>query len=232
MTISKEQYSALITPEHADKPKFVATVELGVSPCVDTMNVLVSMPAKYDVDVSVGVQEDADGLWIGRTRFLDVPLNAYFSFDIAGLGFDEGVWWAPGDPLDGLTRLPDDEYRVLLKAVIAANNWDGTVQGAYTAWAILFADRGVDILMQDYGNETMAICLIGKSPDAVTKALFTSGELDLKPAGYTLFHYLPTVYPAGEVGGIAGTPIFGFDAENANVAGFDVGAWCTQISAE
>lgn len=229
---SVNDYLALITSEHSDQPNFVATVALTVQPYVDMQITLNGMCQLFDIDLAVGQQLDTVGQWIGRTRYIATPLDIYFSFDTVGLGFDQGIWWGPFEAATGITALPDFQYRILLKATIAANQWDGTIPGAYAAWDSLLNPFGFGILIQDYGNMSMAYALIGPEPDVITKALFTTGELSLKPAGVQLFHVLPTVYPSGEVGGITGTPYFGFDVQNANIAGFDSGAWGNFVSEE
>ncbi len=212
-------------------PKYELTIRTTVRPYVDMQNILSTFATLFDLDTAVGQQLDFTGEWIGRTRFLTVPLDIFFSFDIPFLGFDEGLWYGPYEVSTGNVRLPDN-YRILLKATVAANYWDGTIPGAYNAWNTLFAGTGFNILIQDYENMQMAIALIGQQPDTITRALFTTGELDLKPAGVTLYHILPTVYPAGVVDGVVGTPLFGFDVDNENVGGFDHGAWGYVISIE
>lgn len=211
-------YLALITSEHASKPNFVAAVTTAIQPFADLLAALQSVPGLYDLDVAAGQQLDVDGQWIGRTRNLAVPLtNVYFSFDTAGLGFDQGAWFAPFDPTTGLVSLADPQYRTLLYAVAIANQWDGTVTGAYNAWAQLFGTLGFSVLIQDAAPMVIYYALLGPVPDAVTLALFTTGELDLKPAGVLIADYVtPT---------IGSTPFFGFDAENSSISGFDAGAW-------
>ncbi|MGC7970039.1 DUF2612 domain-containing protein, partial [Salmonella enterica] len=73
-----------------------------------------TLPFDFDLDQAIGVQLDAVGEWVGISRNITVPLaGVYFSFDIAGLGFDQGVWKGPFDPDTGLTTLDDDTYRLL-----------------------------------------------------------------------------------------------------------------------
>jgi len=217
-----EGYTNLITSEYSGQPNFTASVAAAIQPFADLQAILKALIQCYDLDTAVGVQEDAVGLWVGRSRYLEETLNVYFSLDTAGLGLDQGIWYQIGDPLSGLTILDDDDYRILLRAVIAANNWNGTVPGAYTAWNILFAGTGVNILIDTVASLEMAIALVGQLPSAVVSALFTTGELDLKPAGVTLYHVLPTLYPAAVIPGV---PIFGLDAQNQSIAGLDYGAW-------
>lgn len=218
------KYTALITSEHAEQPNYLATVAASVQPLAEVYDLLNSMPALYDLDQAVGVQLDAVGEWVGRTRYLNTPLvGVYFSFDTAGVGFDQGTWKGLYDPDSGLTALPDDAYRTLLRAKILANNWDGTIPGAYAAWNTVFGPTGSQVVIQDNSDMTMAVGLVGPSPDAVTLALFTGGYLSLKSAGVRInFYAVPTV---------PNTPLFGFDAQAAGIAGFDTGAFAELINA-
>jgi hypothetical protein len=213
-------YTSLITSEHADKPKFMAMVSLLGQWAVDRRKLLASIPALYDIDIAVGQQLDRVGEWVGISRNLSLPLTGvYFSLDTSSLGFDQGSWKGPFDPSTGLVALPDYQYRILLYATIAANNWDGTVPSAYTAWNTIFQPLGYSILIQDGQDMTMSVVLVGPAPDAVTLALFTGGYLNLRPAGVGIInYYLPSV---------PGIAVFGFDAQNSAVAGFDTGCWAT-----
>lgn len=218
MTVDISQYTSLITSEHNQKPRFMAMVSLLAQWGVDRQNMLASIPGLFDIDNAVGQQLDWIGQWVGISRNLSVPLTGvYFSFDTAGIGFDQGTWFGPFDPTTGLVALPDAQYRTLLYAVIAANNWDGTVPGAYAAWNTIFEPLGYSILIDDNQDMTMNAVLVGPSADAVTLALFTGGYLNLRPAGVGITNYYTT--------SITGAPVFGFDAENSGVSGFNVGAW-------
>jgi len=223
MTVQLSQYTSLITSEHNEKPRFMAMVSLLGQWAVDRRNMLASIPGLFDIDDAVGQQLDWVGQWVGVSRNLSLPLTGvYFSFDTAGLGFDQGTWLGPFDPTTGLVSLPDNAYRTLLYAVIAANNWDGTVPGAYTAWNTIFEPLGYSILIEDGQDMTMTVALIGPTPDAVTLALFTGGYLNLRPAGVGITFYYTQSVPD--------VPIFGFDAENSSISGFDVGAWAVSVA--
>ena len=80
-----------------------------------------------------------------------------------------------------MVRLPDETYRLLLKAKIGANRWDGTVPGAYEVWESAFADTGSLILMQDNQDMSVVIGLAGTPLDAVMRNLLLQGYLPLKP---------------------------------------------------
>lgn len=64
----------------------------------------------------------------------------YFEWGREAVGWARGSWKGLYDPETGMVRLPDETYRLLLKAKIGANRWDGTVPGAYEVWESAFAD--------------------------------------------------------------------------------------------
>ena len=208
-------YLSLITSEHASAPNFVASVGVSVQPFADILTVLNSFPNLYDLDNAEGQQLDVVGQWIGVSRYVSTPIaGVYFSFDTLNIGFDQGLILGPGDPVSGLTALPDDIYILLIKAKIIANHWDGTIPGAYAAWNDLFQPEGYQIVIQDNGDMTMTMGLVTSAINPTFAALFTGGYLDLRPAGVLIDGY---VFPSGP------GPFFGFDVENSVIAGFDVG---------
>lgn len=208
----------LITSEHNQQPNFMTMLANVFQPFADNIALMNSLPSLYDLDNAVGAQLDAVGLWVNETRDISVPLtNVYFSFDVAGLGFDQGTWYDTFNPVTGLVILSDDAFRTLIRAAIANNQWDGTIPGAYGVWNILFAEQDTGILIQDLQNMHMLFALTGMIPDAVTIALFTQGYLGLVPAGVTVDAYF--------VPSVPDVPYFGFDIENSAISGFDAGAW-------
>ncbi|UKV75135.1 DUF2612 domain-containing protein [Burkholderia vietnamiensis] len=210
-------YTALITSEHRDKPRFMGTVGALVQPIVDQMNVLQSMPAKFDLDNAVGVQLDDVGLWVGVSRKIRIPLTGiYFSFDIAGLGFDQGTWKGPFDPDTGLTVLDDDTYRLIIRAKIGANHWDGTLASSAEILNSIFG-ADTHVFIEDHQDMSMTIGIAGKVPSAVFIALLAGGYIPLKPEGVRVAYTIVTT--------VDGTPMFGFDMSGPYVAGFDAGAW-------
>jgi len=171
MSTDPNYYLTKITSEHNLAPKFVAMMGLFAQFTVDHQTQTLSMPSIYDLDNAVGVQLDAVGQWIFGSpiaRFVQVPF--------------------PGGPL---TRLDDAHFRILLKARIISNQWDGTVPGAYRAWAVLFAGTGLQVLIADHDNMTAQYGLTGPA-DAVTQALFQAGLLELKPDGVHITYVIGT----------------------------------------
>ena len=206
-------WTALITSEYADKPKFMSKLAVDLQPLADMRDLMLSLPAALDVDAAVGAQLDAVGLWVGVGRLLPIAItDVYFSFDTDGLGWDQGSWWAPGDPDTVVTALPDDAFRTLIKAKIGANHWDGTIPGAYAAWDALFAGTAFSVLIEDLGGMRMNYILIGGTPDVITTTLFTGGYLDLKPAGVAITSVVGAISAAKSamlLGGSFGEAAFG-----------------------
>ncbi|QLL11692.1 DUF2612 domain-containing protein [Pseudomonas chlororaphis] len=211
-----KDYTGKITSEHSDKPKYMAMVE-AVSQCfLDTNSTASSLSSVFDLDDAVGVQLDDIGLWVGISRNVRTPLTGvYFSLDVSGLGFDQGVWQGPFDPDSGVTRLDDDTYRLLIRARIGANRWDGTMEQSKEILDLVFSD-GTFAFIQDNQDMTMTIGVAGVSPSALELALLTGGYIPIKPQSVGVDYYIIST----EEG-----PLFGFDAENQYIAGFDQGSW-------
>ncbi len=196
---------------------FMSVIAALTQPLADTIAVYASIPVFYDLDLAVGEQLDVIGVWIGVSRYLDVAISGvFFSFDIPGLGFDEGVWDGFDPSGSGeLTALPDAEYRLLLYATIAANHWNGTIPQADALLNAFWNPLGYTIRIIDFQNMTMSFVLSGPPLTPLLSALYTGGYLDVRPAGVEVLNHYYT----------SGGPVFGFDIESALVAGFDVGVW-------
>lgn len=242
-----DDYLALIPSFNSAQPKLRATIRAYIERFVEAQEFMLRFIRDFSLDEAVGVQLDAVGKWVGRSRYVTTPLpNVYFSFDIVGLGFDQAVWKGPYDPIEGLTRLDDDTYRLLLRAKIAANYWDGTVPGAREALRIMFtealstsgtiitaedgtiitAEDGTIITadpegfqgfyVEDRFDMSMVFAMAGILPNPLFISLFAGGYIPLKPAGVQAYYRFTSVN---------GTPLFGFDVQNGYISGFDTGSW-------
>lgn len=182
--MTTDEYVALITQEHIDKPKFVATVTASVSPFAKLQEVMRKFISDFDVDSAIGTQLDQVGLWVGVSRTIGVPIAGYyFSWDdVVSDGWDNGVWKGIGDPDSGFTQLPDDIYRSLIKAKIQANHWRGDIAGAYDIVnAALSVDNVVKIV--DNHDMTMTVQVTAGALPSIEQAILMAGYLPIKPAG-------------------------------------------------
>jgi hypothetical protein len=217
MTATTDTYLALLPSEHANKPNFTAALKALTQGLVDIINTEVLVMTGYDLDVAIGVQLDAIGKWIGVTRSVAIPITGvYFAFDTATVGWDQGTWQGAYDPSTGLTNLPDDAYRTLLRAKIGINHWDGTMPSLIAIMSQVFIGTGTTVFGYDHQDMTMDIVISGVAPSALNLALLTRGVLNPKPAGVKVNYITSST---------GGSPIFGFDIENVYISGFDVGSW-------
>ncbi|GAL60543.1 hypothetical protein EV102420_43_00010 [Pseudescherichia vulneris NBRC 102420] len=215
------KYTELITNYHATKPLFFEHINLSTRPFINISTALKAMPEDFDIDTAVGTQLDQIGEWVGRTRYVREPISGiYFSWDNDALGYDQGVWQGPYDPDSGFTVLSDETYRIVLKAKIAINNWNGQND---TLPAILdAATAGSGLRMQIVDNQDMTISVwvfyengsAGVSLELL--AAIRQGYLTVKAAG---------VWSGDVLTPSEGSQFFGFDITNNWIAGFDDGAW-------
>lgn len=217
-------YTSLIPPQNASKPKFMATLAALVQPAIDIQTVASFLAAgAFDLDQAVGVQLDQVGLWIGRERSVTIPLSGvYFSFDTPNLGFDQGNWQGPFDPTSGITLLDDETYRLLLRAKILMNSWDGTTAVALQAINLLFsASPGTIVTLQDNQDMSMTVGVSGVVPSAALISMLQNDEFNIRPVGVSINNLITSINT---------TALFGFDVESSSIAGFDVGSWSGQPS--
>lgn len=179
-------YTSIITTEYSQgaSPNFHALVSALGAAFGANFDVLANAtPMYFDLDIAVGEQLDEIGLWVGAGRRVAVPLAIYFSLDIDNLGFDQGVWQGPFDPDTGLTILDDETFRIVLRAVIAFNNWDGTTKQYNENLAKAFVGTGTIVYAVDNQDMTMTLYQRGASLSPLMKALLLTGALHIKPAG-------------------------------------------------
>lgn len=220
------KYTELITNYHAGKPRFFAHVDLSTRPLIDASTALQGLVTAFDIDSAVGAQLDILGEWIGRTRIVSQPISGvYFSFDTDGLGWDQGIWQGPYDPDAGYTSLSDDTYRIVLKAKIAINNWNG--QNDTLPPILEAALEGSGLKMQIVDNQDMTISVWVFPEEDISQvsleliAAIRQGYLTVKAAGVWAGDIQTPSIETPSVG----NRFFGFDMDNEYIAGFDDGAW-------
>jgi len=214
-------YTNLITSEYQEQPNFMAVVGGNASIYVQIQNLYASMIPLFDLATPpVGNQLDIIGEWVGISRYIAIPISGvYFTWDsTALLGWDSGTWQDPNQPAS-ITTLPDDAYLTLILAKIAANNWDGTTEGAYAIWDQLFPN--LNLLIQDNQNMSFTFIVQGSPVDALTQALLTGGYIPLRPEGVQITEY---VFP------INTGPLFGFDLQNEFIQGWNDGSWGIELA--
>lgn len=220
------KYTDLITNYHSQKPLFVDHIDLITRPLSDTGNAITAFITEFDIDEAVGVQLDILGKWIGRTRIVSQPISGiYFSFDTDGLGFDQGVWQGPYDPDAGFTNLGDETYRIILKAKIAINHWDGTNETLPIILDTALIGSGLKMQIVDNQDMTISVWVFPEKDISDVSleliAAIRQGYLTVKAAGVWAGDIeTPSIETPS-----TGNKFFGFDMDNDYIAGFETGAW-------
>lgn len=178
-------YINLITSQYKISPKFIQWLRLALTPIDNLTDVISFIAGQFDIDAAVGYQLDVCGQFIGQSRTL------------------------PFQPSHGVSPvLDDDTYRLLLRATIARNNWDGKIPSLYPIWRSLFPSGR--LVFNDNQNMTATILLSGS---------FSSIILDLIENGYVVPRTEGVLYTYA----YSTLPIFGADQNNTYVAGADLG---------
>lgn len=180
---SVADYHSLITSEHADKRRFMDTIEASIAPLSGLQYTEFFAIAATAIDFAVGVQLDWIGEWVGITRRVPTPITGvYFTWnDTAVTGWNSGVWKGPYDPGSWLTELPDEDYRILIRAKIVANNSIGTTDEIYAILDAAFPGNTIDIT--DGQDMTMTVTYTIADFTPVQEAILTQGLIPIKPAG-------------------------------------------------
>lgn len=219
-----DDYVALITPWHANKPKFEAEVRLIAETLVAARQAFDAIAEAFDLDTAIGVQLDAVGLWVGLSRWVKTPLpNVWFTWGESGLGWGEGVWKGPYDSTEGVTKLDDGTYRLFLRLKIGANHWDGSYEGMETILGNIFSQAntpGLYSFVQDNQDMSIYIVFSGNSLPQIYRSLITGGYFPIKPDG-VLINY--------KMNSVDATPVFGWGVSNDQVGGWGTGSWAIDV---
>lgn len=179
-------YLALITSQHADKPQYMATVSAVIDPLAKMQSVEYFTLPFLSVDFAVGVQLDWIGEWVGITRRVPTPITGlYFSWDdTATTGWDSGIWKGPFDPDSGLTELPDEDYRILIRAKIQANTRGRSIEDIYSILDAAFPSVVIDVI--DNNDMTIDVNYTIADFTIVQEAILTQGLIPIKPSCVTI----------------------------------------------
>lgn len=117
----------------------------------------------------------------------------------------------PGSPA---ITLGDPDFRTLILAKAAANIGNVTVPTLNKLLRLIFAAQGGLAYVQDNLNMSMTY-VFGFYPTTAQQAIVENSGVLPRPAGVLVNYEWPTT----------SGPLFGFDSNNAFVAGFDIGSW-------
>lgn len=149
-------YLNRITSEHKVQPKFMGLVSARLQPLVDLFECLEEIDKAFDLDTAEGNQLDVIGEYVGVKRLLNFQPE-----------YADAV-------------LTDPYYRMLLKAQISLNNWDGSIEGIKKIWGDVFPEYEIQIV--DNQDMTMEARIIGLR-QLFESELVQHGYITPKPMG-------------------------------------------------
>jgi hypothetical protein len=181
-------YTKILTSQYATSPLFQQWLQEVLRLADDISQCLASIPSAFDLNFAVGAQLDILGQIIGPTRVV------------------------PFQPSSGVSPVLDDNtYRLLLRATIANNQWDGKQGSLYEIWTNLFPGGHITII--DNQNMTATIVMTGSFSSIIQDLI--SHDLIVPRPEAVQYNYV-----------FGGIPFFGFSTANtAYLAGFGVGKW-------
>ena len=232
-----QDYSTLLTSEYKNSPNFIQTVQLTANAIGDITSLLQSLPAQFDLDNALGSQLDVDGQWIGFSRTVGgVLLVQFFGFadDATALGFGElgspstgGRFYELGEDTSSTATLADPEYRLLLRAKILQNDWDGTVAEFEAAVADVI---GVATTVIDPGTNVVLI-MPSAAVDGVLSQLLTTYDLLPRAAGVRYQFVFPASGYSWTLVGTATSPSLTTVQKTSGVDTWDSSAFVASPSA-
>jgi hypothetical protein len=207
-----EYYQNLITSEHRDKPNFVNYLTSNLGSYSDTSDIIDRLDAYFDID-NVSEYPYLDffpGYVVGYTSGKFIASTDGAQLDILGelIGIGRVVNFNPTDGSSPI--LSDLNYKMVLKAQILKNNWNGRLDDLVKIWEILFP--GSLFIVTDNQDMSMTVILAGAFTPMI-QDLIMHGYIVPKPEGVRIN------YSFGHL------PVFGYDLNDSYVTGYDTGWW-------
>ena len=183
-------YLNLFTSQYQNSSNLLSWAEKTLNFVFDICSLVSTLDYEFDIDKANGKQLDILGLIIGQSRTM------------------------PFDPTGDISPvLTDDIYRILLKAKIAKNQWDGKIDSIQPVWGDIF--QGSGIIVKDNQDMSMDVFISGNL-SAIERDIIIHDLVIPRPEG-VLINY--------NLGPYSGGALFGFDLDNEFIAGLDKGVW-------
>ena len=185
LSLPTSYYLNLLTSQYRGAPNLNAFLALFLSPLQDIATCLETFSPAFDVDYAVGVQLDTLGAIVNVSRT---------------------VSFQPSNSVSPV--LNDATYRLLIKATIGKNQWNGLLDSLQPLWATLFPGGAIFI---DDGLNMTATVLISGAFNSIIVDLITHDYIVPRPQAVQYTYVVGT------------TPFFGVDYNNSYIAGVDTG---------
>lgn len=176
----------LVTSQHRNKTKFVLWLTEYLEKLHSGELTTKQLVVDFDLDAAIGAQLDVIGEIVGISRYLTF------------------------EPQHGPKLLQDEKYRLILKAKISFNQWDGTIEGIYSVWDALYSD--IAMLIRDNQNLTITAIIVGLNSD-YDRELAENGFFVPKPMGISMEYSFTDQY------------MFGYGEFTGLIRGYGEGEW-------
>lgn len=180
-----------IYAQYADKPKAVAWYNITpnmAQPLFDTFD---AVRMSYDIDTAVGAQLDVIGRIVvidrGFESFVVFDPDTYFggSGDACQFGGIDSQFESVGDVLS--QEVSDAMFRVLIRAKIAKNNSDATLDGIADALSYITASSPIQVV----DNEDMTFSVsFGSELTDIERFVFNTFDVVPRPQGVRFLGYV------------------------------------------
>ena len=163
---------ALFTPDlvpswNRQQVRFMAVLESILQPLEDMNTVVEGYDNAFAIDSAVGVQLDYVGALLGISRVL------------------------PFAPISGSRTLGDADFRLLIRARVAQDVWDGTNEGAQSLFDSIFPSFG--IILKDGQDCSIQLELTAtENISDIQLEMLNAGLLVPIPAGVSMTYEVPT----------------------------------------
>ena len=172
MEVTVNDYLALVESQHKVRPRFMAVLGEYLKPVVEAHNLADEQPKGFSVENAVGNQLDIIGQIVGVSR--NFPYLSGQSTTTK--------------------RMTDDQYRLVIRATIARNNWDGSFQSFAKTWNEVFSGQAMTAVVVDGMDMSCQVTMSGDF-DSDIAALISAGYVFPKPMGVRMTY---AVSPQGD----------------------------------
>ena len=169
---SVDDYLGLVEVQHSPRPKFMAVLRKYLEPVQAASDIAEEMHGDFSIDNGVGKQLDVLGKLLGVSR--DYP---YFAGSTSTT-----------------KSMDDDQYRLVLRATVAKDAWDGSFHSFADTWNEIFAGQAVTATVVDNMNMSCTVTMSGDFDEDIA-SLITAGYVFPKPMGVSMTY---AVSPQGD----------------------------------
>lgn len=156
-----------LSMHYHDRPRCKAYLKALISLFLDLQNVALGIPKTYDIDTAQGVDLDMIGDILGFSRYYSLQLThlkGLFGLDeedreTQSLGLSEedddtigGYWLEEGQGQQSIDKLPDDLYRLFLKAKTLTNHTKCTLEEIIQVFKTLFPNEQFSLIKESPMN--------------------------------------------------------------------------------